>query len=178
MIKIQSLVCKTIAYHIHSDGTESEFNTTYYRKDDESGSSYLPIKDASTIESFDVITKEWWLVRELPIRHRENGPAIERSNGTKEWWLNGKRHREDGPAIEYANGRKEWWLNGKRHREDGPAIEYANGKTAYWLNGKSLKKDDLIEIYKIALNNNSISADLDVSSVHDDAGSDSGRRHI
>ena len=24
----------------------------------------------------------------------------------------GKWHREDGPAIEYPNGTKEWWLNG------------------------------------------------------------------
>jgi hypothetical protein len=29
----------------------------------------------------------------------ENGPAVERSNGTKYWYLNGERHREDGPAI-------------------------------------------------------------------------------
>ena len=32
-------------------------------------------------------------------------------NGTKHWYLNGKRHREDGPAIEYYNGSKEWHLN-------------------------------------------------------------------
>jgi hypothetical protein len=35
------------------------------------------------------------------------------SNGTKQWYLNGKRHREDGPAIERADGTKEWFLNGK-----------------------------------------------------------------
>jgi hypothetical protein len=33
--------------------------------------------------------------------------------GDKYWLLNGKRHREDGPAVEGANGTKEWWLNGK-----------------------------------------------------------------
>ena len=38
-----------------------------------------------------------------------------------------KRHREDGPAVEYADGSKEWYLNGKLHREDGPACEYADG---------------------------------------------------
>jgi hypothetical protein len=43
--------------------------------------------------------------------HRLDGPAIERSDGTKEWWKNGKRHREDGPAIEFTDGYKEWWLN-------------------------------------------------------------------
>ena len=40
-------------------------------------------------------------------------------NGSKEWYLNGKRHREDGPALELADGRKEWWLNGMCHRENG-----------------------------------------------------------
>jgi hypothetical protein len=29
----------------------------------------------------------------------------------------GKLHREDGPAAEYGDGTKEWWINGKRHRE-------------------------------------------------------------
>ena len=38
-------------------------------------------------------------------------------NGTF-WKLNGNLHREDGPAIEYANGTKEWWLNGKQYTEE------------------------------------------------------------
>ena len=25
-----------------------------------------------------------------------------------------KYHREDGPALEYSNGDKEWWLNGQQ----------------------------------------------------------------
>jgi hypothetical protein len=29
----------------------------------------------------------------------------------------GKYHREDGPAVEWANGSKEWWLNGTSHTE-------------------------------------------------------------
>jgi hypothetical protein len=37
----------------------------------------------------------------------------------------------DGPACEYVDGSKSWFLNGKRHRVDGPAIEYADG-TKYW----------------------------------------------
>ena len=63
-------------------------------------------------------------------------------NGTKKWYLNGKRHREDGPAIEWANGGKEWYLNGKCHREDGPAIEYANGDKWWYLNGKQLTEKE------------------------------------
>jgi len=39
----------------------------------------------------------------------------------------GNLHREDGPAIEWADGSKEWWINEKLHREDGPAIEWADG---------------------------------------------------
>ena len=68
-----------------------------------------------------------------------NKPKVKVSaNGTKEWYLNGKRHREDGPAIEYASGDKYWFLNGKRHREDGPAIELANGNKRWFLNGKEI----------------------------------------
>ena len=32
-------------------------------------------------------------------------------NGDKHWCLNGKLHREDGPAIERADGSKSWYLN-------------------------------------------------------------------
>jgi len=76
--------------------------------------------------------REWRLSNGL--FHREDGPAIEYVNGTKQWWVNGNLHREDGPAIEGADGTKEWFLNGQRHREDGPAIEYANGYDSWYLN--------------------------------------------
>ena len=52
---------------------------------------------------------------------------LNKANGDKFWYLNGKLHREDGPAIEHANGDKFWCLNDKLHREDGPAIELADG---------------------------------------------------
>jgi hypothetical protein len=66
--------------------------------------------------------------------HRTDGPAIEDSDGTKEWRLNGKRHRTDGPAVEWSNGMKVWYLNGELHRTDGPAIEDSNGMKEWWLN--------------------------------------------
>ena len=47
---------------------------------------------------------------------------------------NGLLHREDGPAIEDSNGLKDWYKNGKLHREDGSAVEYPNGKKEYWYN--------------------------------------------
>ena len=28
------------------------------------------------------------------------------------WYLNGKLHREDGPAVEFSDGIKLWYLNG------------------------------------------------------------------
>jgi hypothetical protein len=34
------------------------------------------------------------------------------TNGHKTWCLNGQLHREDGPAVEYTDGDKSWWLNG------------------------------------------------------------------
>ena len=39
------------------------------------------------------------------------------ADGTKLWFLNGKRHREDGPAVEDADGTKSWYLNGKKLTE-------------------------------------------------------------
>jgi hypothetical protein len=49
--------------------------------------------------------------------HREDGPAVEYSDGTKEWFINGLRHREDGPAVEY-NGGKWWCLNDIEYTEE------------------------------------------------------------
>ena len=44
--------------------------------------------------------------------HREDGPAIIYSDGTKKWFLKGKLHRKGGPAIEYPDGTCEWYENG------------------------------------------------------------------
>jgi hypothetical protein len=85
--------------------------------------------------------KEWWLNGRL---HREDGPAIEGEglNGSKqEWYINGVLHREDGPAAKYANGNKRWLLNGQFHREDGPAVEDANGSRTWYINGTLHRED-------------------------------------
>jgi len=60
---------------------------------------------------------------------------------TSYYYLNDKLHREDGPAIERRNGDKEWWIHGKCHREDGPACEYAFGKF-YFLNDQEFSEQD------------------------------------
>jgi len=75
------------------------------------------------------------------IRHREDGPAVEWEDGTKEWWVKGMLHRTDGPAIEFPNGDAEWWVNGRLHRDDGPAIDFTNGYKEWWVNGKFIKRE-------------------------------------
>ena len=52
-------------------------------------------------------------------------------NGTKIWRNpKGHYHREDGPAVEYVDGSKEWFIEGKHHREGGPAIILRGNITA------------------------------------------------
>jgi len=47
--------------------------------------------------------------------HRDDGPAIEYSNGgARHWYVHGKKHRLDGPAMEFPSGRGEWYYQGKR----------------------------------------------------------------
>ena len=91
-----------------------------------------------TVKVNDDETKEWYINGKL---HREDGPAIERSNGFNSWYINGKLHREDGPAIEQSNGYNSWYINGKLHREDGPAIEYVDGYKEWWIKGKELSEE-------------------------------------
>jgi hypothetical protein len=68
--------------------------------------------------------------------HREDGPAVEFTDGSKHWYVNGKLHRADGPAVEFTDGFKEWFIHGQRHREDGPAFEWPDGQYEWYLNGK------------------------------------------
>jgi len=86
--------------------------------------------------------KRYFSDKAMTILHREDGPAIECANGTKEWWVNNKRHREDGPAFEGANGTKGWYINNKCHREDGPAVESAYGRKAWYINGVELSEEE------------------------------------
>lgn len=51
-------------------------------------------------------------------------------------------HREDGPAVIKTDGYKSWWINGLLHREDGPAKIYSDGDVEYWLKGKRYSKED------------------------------------
>jgi hypothetical protein len=95
--------------------------------------------------------------------HREEGPAIELTNGDKHWYFQGKLHREEGPAIELTNGYKEWFFHGNRHRingpsainfnyrewrihdqlhrEDGPAVEWSSGDKEWFFHGNRHRID-------------------------------------
>jgi hypothetical protein len=70
------------------------------------------------IEISEYGNKYYYKDRQMAIFHREDGPAVEWWDGSKEWWLNGERHREDGPAVECADGYKAWYLNDVKLTEE------------------------------------------------------------
>lgn len=53
----------------------------------------------------------------------DDGPALIWSDGSREWWMDGRRHRVGGPAGERADGSRWWYQCGSLHRDDGPAYE-------------------------------------------------------
>jgi len=87
-------------------------------------------------------SKFYFKDKEMTILHREDGPAIERNDGDREWWLNGQRHRVDGPAIDVVNGVKAWFIKDKRHRIDGPATEWPDGRNMWYIDGVFIFKVD------------------------------------
>lgn len=95
---------------------------------------------------------DWDNRSDIELIHREDGPAIIYSNGTKKWFKHGKLHRDDGPAIEWHNGGKEWWHEGQYHRLDGPALIHSTAKMGFkdewWINGFRYKFKDFCEEVK------------------------------
>ena len=63
-------------------------------------------------------------------------------NGTECWSISVYYHREDGPAVEYPDGSKEWWLNDKKL---SPEIAINNQK----LQSKYPKLIEVITIYLV-----------------------------
>jgi hypothetical protein len=59
------------------------------------------------------------------------------SSGTK-WYhdSDGEFHRDEGPAIEYSNGDKHYYQHGILHRDDGPAIDDVGNYKKYYKYGK------------------------------------------
>ena len=95
-------------------------------------------EDGPAVERSDG-SRLWFLDGKL---HREDGPAVERPDGSCEWYLDGKLHREDGPAVELPEGTRFWFLNGNLHREDGPAVERSNGTRFWYRNGERLSEEE------------------------------------
>jgi len=85
------------------------------------------------------------------VKHRVGGPAVERANGDKLWYQNGKLHREDGPAADYASGNKHWYMNGLRHRIDGPAIILNDGRKHWYKDGLLHREDGPAVVYGLYL---------------------------
>ena len=70
--------------------------------------------------------------------HREDGPAVERSDGSRMWYLNGKLHREDGPAVERPNGTRFWYRNGERLSKE--EFEARKPRFSSWTSFKDLRR--------------------------------------
>jgi hypothetical protein len=49
--------------------------------------------------------------------YRSDGPAIE-EHRHKFWYFEGRLHREDGPAVENSDGTKEWCIYGRNCNTD------------------------------------------------------------
>jgi hypothetical protein len=72
---------------------------------------------------------------------KEYGEYFEEDrHGTKRWYYHGESHREDGPAVEWSDGDTEWYLHGELHREDGPASVHSNGDKFYYFHGTILSR--------------------------------------
>jgi len=69
--------------------------------------------------------------------------------GHKWWFVNKQLHREDGPAVEYSDGYKVWYFNDQRHRIDGPAVEYPNGNKYWYYHGKYIDCSSQEEFEKL-----------------------------
>ncbi len=73
--------------------------------------------------------------------HRDDGPAVIETDGTRWWYQRNERHRDDGPAMINADGIRSWWQHGKLHRDDGPAVISADGTQERWYRCDELHRD-------------------------------------
>ena len=101
-----------------------------------------------TTERYGLITRTWRLRGCRGMIHRAHGPAIIRSNGDEEYYLNGKRHRENGPAWISSIAKTEtWFWHGKIHRENGPAEIVKNFKEVWYFRDLIHRNDGPAFIY-------------------------------
>ena len=72
--------------------------------------------------------------------HREDGPAIEWPDGTKEWFKHNLLHREGEPSVIRPGG-EEWHINGNLHRDGGPAIIRPDRAMIWYQHGRIHRED-------------------------------------
>lgn len=60
--------------------------------------------------------RQWavWLATDVPALGDAEREELRDLVGVRTWWRDGLRHRDDGPAIERDNGTREWWRNDER----------------------------------------------------------------
>jgi len=139
MTDIQPSDVKELAVALAYDRLEIE--------DTSSEATYISYGDIQSqeVDSKDLIrtiNKYGTIIYELNGQfHRDDGPAIEYTDGTKKWYLNGFLHRTDGPAVEYADGGELWYADNRLHRDDGPAVKFANGEKHWYKKGIQYSKD-------------------------------------
>ena len=75
---------------------------------------------------------------EIPIIMLDNETCIMIGGIAIKYYKNGLLHREDGPAIQWLEGSKEYYMYGKLHRIGGPAYESAMGYKEWWVNGRRI----------------------------------------
>ena len=68
------------------------------------------------------------------------------NSGTKTWHLGNKRHREDGPAIERSDGYKAWYLHNAK--VDGQEFEMRI-QSAQSCDGREVEIDGKTYILKL-----------------------------
>lgn len=122
--------------------------------------------------------KVWTLIKNDFCRyHRKNEkPAIEHEDGSKEWYYYGKRHRDNElPAAIWNDGKEEYWFKGIQYFQkeylngtkewyfdlyggspedfilhqvgDKPAIIYSNGDKEWWCHGARHRENGPAVIY-------------------------------
>jgi len=112
----------------------------FYYKDPEM--TMLHRTDGPAVE-WDDGSKIWYVDGK---KHRLDGPASEWANGSKSWYVDDKLHRVDAPAYECANGYKEWYVDGKLHRLDGPAVEHTDGRKSWYVDNKRLTEQEFLAL--------------------------------
>ena len=69
--------------------------------------------------------------------------------GTRRYYNSaGQLHRIDGPAIEYTDGSKQWYQKGLLHRTDGPAVKWADGDEFWYINDRMMTEDEFNQAVK------------------------------